>query len=74
MESWRPACAPPLKRWGSGMDTNEMMMKAATNTAIAMNSSGATSDMAVFEVTVPIRAPTKSGVSVPDSEFSAPPV
>lgn len=56
------------------MDTNEMMIKAATNTAMAMNNSGVTSAMAVFSVTVPINAPTKRGVKVPDRELSAPPV
>ena len=43
-------------------------------TPIAMKSSGATSVMFVLGVTVPISAPTNSGVSVPDSELSAPPV
>ena len=41
---------------------------------IATKSRGATSDIAVLEVTVPIKAPTKSGVNVPDKELRAPPV
>ena len=37
-------------------------MKAMANTAMAMNSSGATSDILVSAVTVPMRTPTSSGV------------
>ena len=51
-----------------------MIINAATNTPIATKRRGATSDIAVLEVTVPIKAPTKRGVNVPDKELRAPPV
>ena len=51
-----------------------MMMNARANTAMAMNSSGVTSAMEVCAVTVPMRAPTSSGVRVPVREFRVPPI
>ena len=41
---------------------------------MAMKSSGATSDIAVLSVTVPISTPTRSGVSVPARELQVPPI
>ena len=49
-------------------------MNAMAKTAMAMNSSGATSDIAVLAVTVPMRTPTSSGVRVPVREFRVPPI
>ena len=59
---------------GSGIFTSEMMMNARAKTPIAMKSRGATSDIAVLSVTVPISTPTSRGVRVPVSEFIVPPI
>ena len=59
---------------GSGTFTKEMITKEMANTAMAMKSSGATSDIAVLSVTVPISTPTRSGVSVPARELQVPPI
>ena len=56
------------------MVAKAMMTIDTANTAIAMNSRGDTSLMAVSLVTLPMRAPTKSGVRVAESELSEPPV
>ena len=56
------------------MVRKEMMMKATANTPMAMNSSGATSDMEVEDVTVPTSTPTSSGVRVPVRELRVPPI
>ena len=56
------------------MVAKAMMMIDTANTPIAMNSNGETSLMAVSLVTLPMRAPTKRGVRVAESELSEPPV
>ncbi len=72
------ALATPLSAewplWGSGIATQEMTRNATANTPMATNSSGVTAWMVVSRVSWPMRAPTKNGVRVPDSELSAPPV
>ena len=60
--------------FGSGIATNQMMKKAAMNTAIPMKRRGATSLMLVFAVTVPTSTPANSGVRVPLKEFNVPPI
>ena len=60
--------------WGSGMATALMITNASTKIPMAMNSSGATAPIVVDAVTSPISMPTKSGVQVPASELSEPPV
>ncbi len=60
--------------WGSGMATKLSTMNAKANTPMAIHSRGATSLMDVCAVTMPMSEPTNSGVIVPLSELSAPPV
>ncbi len=56
------------------MATNDIITNAAINMAIAIQSNIATSPICVLGDSTPISAPTKKGVSVAESELSAPPV
>ena len=59
---------------GSSIGMKFRMMKARANTVMAIYITRFTSAICVLAVTVPMSAPTSMGVSVPESEFSVPPI